>query len=285
MTPGESALQYADLGWPVFPLHTPTADGCSCRRDCGRDRGKHPRTLNGLKAATTDLTTVAEWWGVWPDANIGLLCGADSGIVVLDIDGDAGFDTLDAFQVQHGTLPETLSVITGSGGAHLYFRHPGGIVRPNAGKIGDGLDIRGDGSYVVAPPSLHMSGNPYEWAGGGEPVHMPAWLLQIIGEAQRKRTTATGAGDVPDGGKIGEGNRNDKLTSIAGAMRRHGAIEAEILAALTEINKRCEPPLEPSEVEKIAASVARYEPETRLTYGGGKLAIRGQRPQGIRGRR
>src|SRR5262245_25780630 len=103
----DAALAYAARGWLVFPCHTPMSDGCSCRRNCGRI-GKHPRTRNGLKDATTDETTIRRWWTMWPQANIGIATGAVSGLVVLDEDSYKGGDTT-RVELEHTyqPLPET----------------------------------------------------------------------------------------------------------------------------------------------------------------------------------
>lgn len=121
---------------------------------------KTPLTAHGFKDATTDAAIVASWWTTWPDANVGVATGAVSGIDVVDLDlakGDtpAGRTTLAALEHQYGEF-NTLSVATGSGGVHLYFAHRDGV-GCSAGRL-PGIDVRGDGGYVVAPPSVHPSG-------------------------------------------------------------------------------------------------------------------------------
>ena len=174
------AAAYASHGWPVFPLHSPGngPTGCDCSRPCGKNAAKHPRTAHGLLDASTDLATVTRWWETWPNANIAIATGTESGLVVLDVDVGVGGDaSLCTFTDEHGRLPDTPTVLTGGGGLHYYFAHPGEIVRNSAGKLGAGLDIRGDGGYVVAPPSVHRSGSLYEWARACEPAPTPGWLL------------------------------------------------------------------------------------------------------------
>src|SRR3990167_1030790 len=151
------ALEYIARGWHVLPLHTPTANGCSCNQRCGKNVGKHPRTKNGLDDATLDKDQVTSWWTMWPQANIGIATGP-SGLVVLDVDPKAnGTASLDSLEAVHG-LMGTLSVRTGGGGTHHYFTaledRP---LNNSAGILGPGLDIRAQGGYVVAPPSLHVS--------------------------------------------------------------------------------------------------------------------------------
>lgn len=146
----DHALDYARRGWHVFPLEV---------------RGKRPLTKRGLLDATTDETQIRAWWQRWPDANIGVRTGSISGLVVLDVDPDHGGDaSILRLIEEHGAIPETVASITGGGGRHYLFAHPGGIeIRNTAGKLGRGLDTRGDGGYIVAAPSVHPSGTPYAW--------------------------------------------------------------------------------------------------------------------------
>lgn len=165
--PVNAAIDYAQRGWAVFPCHAPaeTPGGCSCRRaDCGSP-AKHPRVAGGLTVASRDAQAIRRWWDRWPSANVAVRTGALSGLVVLDVDPAHGGDaTLEALLTDHGPLPEGLVVRTGSGGRHLYFAHPGGVVRNDNGRrLGPGLDIRGDGGYIIAPPSRHATGGLYHW--------------------------------------------------------------------------------------------------------------------------
>src|SRR5581483_10140535 len=104
---------------------------------------KHPATRNGLKDATTSRQPIRKHWRECPDDNIGLVTGASSGLVVLDVDaGKDGLDTLATLEAQHGPLPDTATVETGGGGRHYYFRHPGIPIKSNVGRLGPGLDVR-----------------------------------------------------------------------------------------------------------------------------------------------
>jgi hypothetical protein len=111
------------------------------------------------KDATSDESRVAELWGGsrgFPNDGIGVVTGAKSNIWVLDVDPRAGgLETLRALEQQHGELPKTITVRTGSGGLHVYFKYPGPNYRNTAGALGEGLDTRGDGGYVVGPGSIH----------------------------------------------------------------------------------------------------------------------------------
>jgi hypothetical protein len=180
---GTAALEYAARGWAVVPLHYPIDGGCSCKKaDCS-SVAKHPRTKNGLKDSTTDEATIRQWWKRWPEANVGVLTGSASGMFVLDVDPRNGGDlTLARLEQEHGPLPATLTAKTGGGGQHILFEHPG--LRVSAGvKLGPGLDIKGEGGYIVAAPSLHASGGRYEWDQAPLPAHpssTPDWILAAI---------------------------------------------------------------------------------------------------------
>lgn len=177
------ALAYAERGWPVFPVHTPQPDGsCSCRRQSCDKTGKHPRISQGRNGATTDPDTIGRWWAVWPDANIGIATGVESGLIVLDVD-DGGEDTIHSSGYE---IPDTVEQITGSGGRHVLFLRPDGGRYRTRVRFAPGLDSRADGGYIVAPPSLHASGRRYQWEGSSDPMDgvavapCPKWLIDAI---------------------------------------------------------------------------------------------------------
>ena len=144
-------------------------------------RKKRPATDNGLKDAVTDAAGVERLWAKRIPYNIAAVTGAVSGVFVVDIDGPDGAANLRALEEQHGALPPTLVCLTGKG-SHLYFRHPGVRVRPNSnGKVSKGIDIRGDGSMAMLPPSIHPSGTRYRWVVPDVPIaDAPAWLLELV---------------------------------------------------------------------------------------------------------
>ena len=165
----DAALAYARRGLRVIPVNAVLAGRCTCQ--AWRDRpgpgaciapGKHPRIKKWQTLGSTDATVIEKWFvHDFPSSNVGIVTGVTSGIFVLDVDPRHGGDeTLDALQAKHGPLPDTLQATTGGGGRHFYFKHPGGVV-PDAVGIMPGLDIRGDGGFVVAPPSGHVSGGAY----------------------------------------------------------------------------------------------------------------------------
>jgi len=162
-TPKDRLLQcahyYIKQGWPIFPVNSIVKGKCTCGKATCKHQGKHPyasHAPNGLKNATTDRGTVDQWFGDGK-LNIGIRTGKESGLVVVDIDPRHGGDeSIKGFEV-----PDTLTVNTGGGGKHHYFKHPGFKVPNSEGKIADGIDVRGDGGYVLAPPSNHLSGGNY----------------------------------------------------------------------------------------------------------------------------
>jgi hypothetical protein len=141
--------------------------------------GKVPLTYSGFWDATTDARRIKAWWGRWPHANVGVPTGERSGLLVLDVDPrDRGPESLTALERTNGPLPETAKARTGGGGVHVFFRCPAGkAVRNSAGRLGPGLDVRGEGGYVVVPPSRTQSA--YEWLDRPTPA-APTWLLECL---------------------------------------------------------------------------------------------------------
>ena len=167
-----AALAYARRGVPVFPCEP---------------GGKRPLTYNGFWDATTEMSRIRAWWGSWPAANVGVPTGQRSGLLVLDVDPrDGGFESLAALERRNGPLPETAKARTGGGGVHVFFRYPAGeTVRNSAGALGTGLDVRGEGGYVVVPPSRTQS--IYEWIDRSSPAE-PSWLLARLREPAGEET-------------------------------------------------------------------------------------------------
>ncbi len=178
--PRDAALRYNERGWRVLPLHTPVEDCCTCGDDCG-SAGKHPRVL-WPDAQYIDRAQVDRWWRRWPEANVGVVTGAASGLLVLDVDpAHDGAKSLSHLERRYGGLPVTLTARSGGGGLHIYFVHPGVRIGPSAGKLGAGLDIRCDRGLIVAPPSRHASGTRYEWIGvTSTPAAPPEWLVTAL---------------------------------------------------------------------------------------------------------
>jgi hypothetical protein len=196
---------------------------------------------------------VFNWNRRWPVHNVGLATGHLSGIVVMDLDGELAIRVAEA----RGYAPGP-GVFTGRvGGQHRYFRWREDAPRNFAKR--DGIDFRGEGGYVILPPSRHSLGRDYVWDEDlGELDDLPSlpdWMT-TLGTERARQVTAVVDED------IAEGQRNQRLTSIGGALRRHGADAEAILSALLDINARqCRPPLSVGEVASITQSVARYTPE------------------------
>jgi Bifunctional DNA primase/polymerase, N-terminal len=163
----EAAEHYARNDVPIFPVWNPTENGgCACLAglDCSRP-AKHPIGFlapHGLQDATTDLDQIQEWWGQYPEANIGMPTGAWTGVVVLEVDSEkGGIDSLRALIQRYGVLPWTRVVHIEGGALHFYFEHRGTYTRDSAGKMGPGLEFHGDGGYVLLPPSVHAKSRTY----------------------------------------------------------------------------------------------------------------------------
>ena len=171
------ALAYAGRGWSVLPLYEMAPSGCSCGSPSCKSPGKHPRLPHGLRDASRDPADIRVWFNRWPTSNIGVCTGSTSGFWVLDIDPrNGGDDSLEDLILEHGELPETLMAHTGGGGRHFFFKIPEGGIR--CGKLADGIDVKGEGGYIVAPPSDHASGGVYRWHfPDAEILDAPDWLL------------------------------------------------------------------------------------------------------------
>lgn len=236
-----SALAYARRGWPVHPLKPGT---------------KLPATEHGSKDATTDESTVIEWWRRWPDANIGIATGHR--FWVLDVDtkhADA------AAWLESVELPETVTQITGTRGRHYLYALPGFDVHNSQSKVGPHIDVRGVGGYIVAAPSIHPeTRRQYAWdtetdIPTEEPAAAPGWLLEKL------RPTNTGNQPFAVPPAIKHGVQHETLFKLACSMRAKGLEEPEIAAAVILVSKRCEVvPPEKNVVKIVADACKRYAP-------------------------
>lgn len=281
----EAALYYAGtLGWSVIPLHTVVNGGCSCP-DPGHEGkpgggrcpapGKHPRTTRGLHDASKVPAQIEAWWKRWPDANIGVVTGQASGFVVVDMDvnpeeGKDGPARLAELEAANEPLPATLASVTGGGGRHILFALPDGDLSNSNGRIARGIDVRGSGGYIVAPPSIHASGRAYQWDEGAlaRPMApLPAWLLERARRALQivatpaprltsdhplhfrfKRASAYLARMAPSiSGQDGHG----ALWAAALALTRGFDLPPGVALGLLqeEFNPRCKPPWSQREIE------------------------------------
>jgi hypothetical protein len=203
-----AALDYAAAGWSVFPVHGRTAGGgCTCRRaDCGSP-AKHPVISNGLNGASDRASQIGAWWRRWPWANVAVATGEKSGIIVLDVDlYEPGCREACAKLAREiGRPPTTRTALTGGGGQHLVYEHPGFEVRNSAGALGVGIDVRADGGYIVGPPSVHITGKLYRWRDPVAPISpWPAALTERLNDG-RERVEHTAGPYVPPQFSQGDG--------------------------------------------------------------------------------
>ena len=233
----EAALGLARRGWAVLPVAPMVAGACVCPAGGGcKSPGKHPAVDGWREAATAQEAGVRALWAARPGSWVGVATGRPSGVWVLDVDlsppgpeqpggsrGISGPAALALMQEQHGVLPTTLRARTGSGGLHLWWRMPadgGDLV--NRGRLRwdgqrTGLDVRGTGGYVVAPPSGHYSGGVYAWEGAAEIAEAPSWLIELV----RPRVAVAsgpwrGAGEIGGSGRA----RPHEVAWAAAALRR-----------------------------------------------------------------
>ena len=244
-----AALRYAELGYRVFP--------------CAPGR-KTPLTRAGFQDGTTDSASITQWWQQWPHANVAI---ATEGLLVVDVDG-ADNPWLAEEPERLLELAQGAVAITPRGGHHYVFGLPEGMtVRSQVGKLAPKVDIRAHGAYILVAPSV-IGARTYRWVEGlelEEPCQRlprpPDWLLERIAQANADENRVA-ACSADQANLIPQGQRNAVLARLAGTMRRVGMSHAEIRAALLQTNRdRCCPPVSPAEVERITASVARYEPD------------------------
>jgi hypothetical protein len=264
-SPHGFARAFARRGIRCLPLHKPilSADGCRC--SCGEIKcpsiGKHPRL--SYSAASVDPTVLQSWFGSSMDANLGLLTGAASGIVVLDVDPrHGGDDALRSLTGKHGDLPETWRFLTGGAGEHIVFSAPAGVAVPNsAGLLGEGLDVRGERGLIVGPGSVHASGRRYEISVDHHPADVdlaavPAWLLERMTAAPATAGRAKSSETVP-AGVVPEGKRNQRLAQLIGRLLARGVDPIEAAQLVIGFNFRwCAPPLAEAEVLRVIDSIA-----------------------------
>lgn len=241
---GTAALKAAQHGFAVFPC---------------RQADKVPATPNGFKAATRDPEKITLCWSRHPYLNVGAATGQTSGIVVLDVDGDEGWDSLMELQDEHQELPDTLSVQTPRGGHHFYFQWPGVEVRNTVGFPKPYLDVRGDGGYVLIPPSVNGDGRKYEVDEAHAIAPMPQWLVDLLLDQQRKQAQVTGGRDwaafVAAGANQGE--RDNRMTSFVGWAFNQTTDSNVVLEMAKIVNRNTTPPLTDRDLKRIVTSIER----------------------------
>lgn len=260
----QAAFSYMRQGWSVLPLHGIRNGACTCSlgSEC-KSAGKHPILDGGVHSATWDPLKIKRLWQEYPEANIGIATGEVSDLIALDVDPrNGGDDAIQRLFNEIGRLPKTVLSETGGGGIHRLFHYPeAGILTRHGGDGLAGIDLQSDGAYIVAPPSRHISGQPYRWRDGRDPGSMVLADLseEWLGRLRRVDQPRLAATAKSSKGVVLEGGRNTYLTSRAGALRQAGLSPEAMLAALKmENQEKCQPPLDDDEVAKIAGSVGRY---------------------------
>ena len=248
-----AALKYAkEYGWAVFPVSS---------------KNKKPLTPHGCKDAKKTPGPIRAWWKRYPDASIGIATGSVSNLIVIDedVDEDKGLDGIHEMRIwerENGSLPETISVITGRGGSHRYYKYKGSDQKNRAGII-EGVDVRGEGGYVIAPPSIHPNGTLYEWENDPADVTIAEVDETVkkfleIGEQQNNIKEVKETFKLPN--VIESGQRNSTLHKLACSMQAQGISDDAIMAAVKAENAtRCAEPLEETEIETIVNSALRYK--------------------------
>ena len=266
----DAALEYASYGWRVFPL---------------RPKSKEPITSHGFKDATTDTSVIAEWWRKTPDANVAIATG--DGLVVVDVDdkpekhgGVYGSETLRDWELDHGDISETVTAKSGTGGMHYYF-NVGADRVPICESSSISIDLRGDGGYIVAPPSIHPdTGKPYAWDVSPEdmpPAKVSSTDKELIDWVYRNRD---GAAKVDKGQRfelpdvIHDGTRDMTIFRLASSMRsRNNSYDATLAACRAENLARCKPPLDDKTVVEKVNSAWRYEPNAPVSFSDDAVII------------
>ncbi|MDP8237679.1 MAG: bifunctional DNA primase/polymerase [Candidatus Hatepunaea meridiana] len=210
----DAAMKYASYGWAVFPVHSIRDGKCTCGKSNCTSPGKHPLTRHGFHDAATDSEIIYHWWKKNPWANIAIATGEISGrLMVIDIDRkpDRMVNGEETWEEIEQDCPATVEVLTGGGGRHLYFIYPDHVdLKSGTNVLGPGVDIRADGGYVLAPPSLHASGRRYEWEASGDPIEgvpvalAPVWLLNGQAKLVRPVVDSTPSVELLPAAKVNE---------------------------------------------------------------------------------
>lgn len=254
---GRTALSYVRAGFAVFPV---------------APRGKVPASeaRHGLNDWTDNPDNVINYWTEHPNANIGITCGAPSGgLLVLDFDvsdSKDGLATLKEWETTHGELPDTPMAVTGSGGRHYFFRTGRTNIHPSTNST-LGVDVRCDGSFVVAAGSIHPNGQMYEWiaspwemdiATADDNVYDFLDYIQRNGSDEVNARKENGKFKLPD--TIKKGERDNILFKYASHLRSIGRSDNEILTTVAGANAMlCKPPMDSSDIKRICRSACKYE--------------------------
>jgi len=238
-----AAIKLALRDFAVFPLIS---------------NAKSPSIGGGFKSASKEPQQLTEWFGTAQGQNLGVVTGEDSGVWVLDVDiknGAKGFESLSTLQEKHGPLPPTLVATTTSGGKHFYFIHPPSLGVRNRTALLSGIDVRGNGGYVVAPPSI-IDGSQYTWDDENAVIaDAPEWLIDFVLKKQPFEPA-----QLPS--TITEGSRNSSIMRFAQQQMRKGHAIDVVTDSMLMVNAAtCVPPLEEIEVVTVVQNVFRLYDE------------------------
>lgn len=254
----KSAIAYSQLlNWTVFPIHYKT---------------KRPITQHGFKDATSDIEQIKHWWTQHPKAGIGLPTGRVNNIIVIDIDprnnGNISFDRLID---ENEPLPHTVECLTGGGGNHYYFKYDERVNKSTL-KGYEGIDIQGNGKYVILPPSIHPNGKQYHWEESSKPVSnniadIPSWFIELTQRKEHSKGKHQ-ARPTSDYVKILQGvphgERNNALMSLIGHLISRNIDYKEAFELVHIWNEsRVNPPLEKDIVTRAFNNILRREAEKR----------------------
>lgn len=239
-------MDYGRLGWSVVPIEA---------------RGKESLIRwQVYQHRRPEMTELGDWFNRWPAANLAVVTGVISALVVLDLNPQRGAEaSLERLEQEHGPLPETVEAATGGGGRHLYFNHPDGISGERL-DLAPGIDLRGDGAYVVAPPSVHASGESYRWVRSPEVFHLeplPVWLLNVRANEGGGPTEPPAPCREISQTEIPEGKRSDAITALTGHLLSKGVDSKLALDLMLCWNLvHCRPPLA---ADRVTDAVERAE--------------------------
>jgi hypothetical protein len=249
-----AALAYARRGLSVHP--------------CVPEQ-KLPLLNDWPNRATLDPRTIESWWRRWPNANVAIATGGGARLLVVDVDPDAGGEaSMAALEREHGALPTTAEVITPRGGRHLYLIIPTGrhMAGNSTGKLGGGIDTRGQHGYALCPPSA-VNSRQYTWSvdSGDRIAEAPAWLLDLLDQSG-----GNGCATLHEEWQalalqaVDEGQRNQTIAKIAGLLLRRlpdPTLAAELIACFNQV--KCRPPLGAAELKRTLDSIATKEMRRR----------------------
>ncbi|HYK92122.1 MAG TPA: bifunctional DNA primase/polymerase [Acidobacteriota bacterium] len=256
------ALTYARRGLKVFPIWAPFGGACTCGEPDCENAGKHPvaeLAPHGVNDATTDRARIRQWWTTKPDANIGI---SAENLIVIDVDKDhGGFLSLEKLETEIGKLPDTLRSDTGGGGKHHISRRNGAPCK-NLQGLRPGIDLKTNGGYIVAPPSLHSSGRRYLWDAtcSRTLADLPASWLNLLKDG-KKESKQPAPASVLDG--VAEGQRDIELFKYGCTLRRQGLSKREAKILVSTAAEKCRPPFKDWEAKVESAY---REPETGIPY-------------------